>query len=100
MNGDYGKARAAAVARPGGAAQRAIPAAIGARLRAQPARAEPEDVDGPGAGPDGAQAVAHGPGRATRVASRAAASRSSPSARCAASVEECVQPEPWAAPSG
>ena len=40
------------------------------------------------------------PPTATACAARAASSGSSPSARRAASVEECVQPEPCAAPSG
>ena len=65
-----------------------------------PAIRDAQDVDRAGAGPDLAQAVPDRL-RGERLAPRlAASSGSSPSARCAASAEECVQPEPCAAPSG
>ena len=98
VNGDYDKARVSSPpARPGGARLAGATPRRGVG-RVSAARAEPEDVDRPRAGPDGAQAVAHGLRRDALGLARAA-SRSSPSASRAASVEECVQPEPWAAPS-
>ena len=63
---------------------------------ASPASAE--DVDRPGARPEPSQPVAHGV-RGDGRAARAASSGVWPSARWAASAEECVQPEPCAAPS-
>ena len=55
---------------------------------------------GPGARAELPQAVARPPPTATAWARRAASSGSSPSASWAASADECVQPEPCAAPSG
>ena len=59
----------------------------------------PEDVDRARPAAEPAQPVADRLGAIARAA-RAASSGARPSARCAASAEECVQPEPCAAPSG
>ena len=85
---DYGKASGARRAR------------FVRRTRSGPGGVEAEDVDRPGARAELAQPVAHRAPPRPRAAWRAASSGSSPSARRAASVEECVQPEPCAAPSG
>ena len=61
--------------------------------------ARSEDVDGAGPGTDVAQAVGDGLG-GDLAGSPRRLSGASPRARKAASAEECVQPEPWAAPSG
>ena len=55
---------------------------------------------GPAPAPMLAQAVADRLARRSRAPPRAASSGLQPSARCAASADECVQPEPCAAPSG
>ena len=81
-----------------GRARRWRRSAASRAMRVAPAQAE--DVDGSGAGAELAQPVARPPGRRPPRAWRAASSGSSPSASRAASVEECVQPEPCAAPSG
>ena len=60
---------------------------------------QPEGVHRPGPRADPAQPVAHRLG-GDDLRLRAAASGSRPCARKAASAEECVQPDPWAAPSG
>ena len=68
--------------------------------RARPGAAAAEHVDRPGAGADLASARRGTAGRGSALATRAALSGSSPQASRAASTEECVQPEPWAAPPG
>ena len=61
---------------------------------------EPEHVDRPGAVADLAEAVLDRSLTRCHGHDVRPSSGSSPSARRAASALECVQPEPWAAPSG
>ena len=82
-------ARPPILSRAGGALARRLGVARGRARRPGPAPA-----------PIVAQAVAHRlGGDPLRLAGRPRAGRG-PSARCAASADECVQPEPCAAPSG
>ena len=60
----------------------------------------PRTSTGPAPAPRSRRPCAHGLRGHARARSRAASSGGAPSASCAASVEECVQPDPWAAPSG
>ena len=89
-----------AAGRPSHASRRGRPPERAIRAgEPQSRRASPKTSTGPAPAPrsrrPSATALA-----ATARACRAAASGSSPSASRAASVEECVQPEPCAAPSG
>ena len=87
---DYGKARASRLHGRGPA----HPGAVRAR------RGDAEHVDRARRRRRSRAARRAPPPPRSRCAARAASSGSTPSASCAASAEECVQPEPCAAPSG
>ena len=69
-------------------------------LRPWSAGRDAQHVDRARARADAAQAVAHRLGGDARAPLAPRLLAACPSARCAASAEECVQPDPWAAPSG
>ena len=84
-----------------GTSSSAIMSKARAAAAARPLRADvPSTSTGPGPAPTRAGRRAPPRRRARLALARPPRAASSPSARCAASAEECVQPEPCAAPSG